>query len=223
MEIGYRLFSREGQKKIDDIYALQKLCSLSDVYLPWSESSLRPSAISTILNEVIVNNRKEIVEFGSGISTFFIAKILREYGGTLCSFEHDKNWLKIITDLLERHDLIQYASLNYAPLAKSRFGLKNCPWYDENVVDAKINNGIDMVIVDGPPAYLPELSLSRYPAVPFCKSRLSQNYCIVLDDIDRYGEKQILEMWERDLNIKFNRNDSLGGIAIGRSESGFTV
>ena len=45
----------------EDILALQYLGPLSQVYLPWSKSAMRPSAITGILNEIIVNNRLCVV------------------------------------------------------------------------------------------------------------------------------------------------------------------
>ncbi|WMW23235.1 class I SAM-dependent methyltransferase [Methanolobus mangrovi] len=179
--------------------------------------------MTTILNEIIINGRKEIVEFGSGISTIYIAKLLKEHGGRLNSFEHDENWVHIITKLLKENNLNKSVSVNFAPLSKSKFCLDNCKWYDENIVRSKIITPVDLIIVDGPPAYLNDLALSRYPAIPCIHSKLSDDYCIILDDIDRSGEEQIIGMWETELGIQFFKSYVKGGIAIGRSKSAFNI
>jgi len=216
-----KLFSKYQQR--EDIYALQKLAPLSNAYIPWSKSSIRPSAMAIILNELLINDRKVIVEFGSGISTIYIAKVLDECGGHIYSFEHDEGWFHFISSQLEKNNLSECVSLTYAPLRKSTYSLKNSLWYDESIVRNKIKNSIDMMIIDGPPAYSKESSLSRYPAVPVLQSRLSKNYCIICDDIVRNGERKIVKMWEKELDIVFSRSYIKGGIAIGRTGPSFTV
>ncbi|MCW3064342.1 MAG: Methyltransferase domain, partial [Solirubrobacterales bacterium] len=62
---------------------------------------------------------------------------------------------------------------------------------------------IDLLLVDGPPAFEPEIALSRYPALPVLAERLAPDATVVLDDIDRPGELAILETWERDCDFRF--------------------
>lgn len=216
--------NKESMKLQEDIYALSQLEPLSSSYTVWSSSSIRPSAMVQILNEIIVNNRKNIVEFGCGITTVYIAKILKQYGGHLYSVEDNKEWINIVLTMLKQNNLEDYVTFVYAPLCKSQFSLENCDWYDENIVQ-KVLKGVDinMVIVDGPPAYLKEIELSRYPAIPILSNQLSDNFCIVLDDIYRNGEKKILKLWEKNLNIDFERHYLRGGIAIARSKQGFNI
>lgn len=42
-------------------------------YLPHSKSSLNYSSINSLLNDVVINNRKNIIEFGGGLSTIYLA------------------------------------------------------------------------------------------------------------------------------------------------------
>ena len=75
--------NKESMKLQEDIYALSQLHPLSSSYAVWSSSSIRPSAMIQILNEIIVGNRSIVVEFGSGLTTVYIAKVLKQFGGHL--------------------------------------------------------------------------------------------------------------------------------------------
>lgn len=216
--------NKESLKVEEDIYALQQLQPLSSDYIVWSSSSIRPSAMVQILNEIIVNNRKEIVEFGCGITTVYMAKILKQYGGHLYSVEDNNEWIAIVSTMLKQSDLLDNVTFIHAPLVKSTYSLENCNWYDENIVKYSLRGiEFDMVIVDGPPAYMKHIALSRYPAIPVLFDRLSDDFCIILDDINRDGENTILALWEKQFNLNFICQYVRGGIAIARSKQGFNI
>lgn len=214
-------YFHELSNRLFDIYYLQQLSPLSHCYVPWSESALRPSALVTILNEIVINNKNNIVECGGGISTIFIARMLRQIGtGHLFTLEHDNNWKNTIRAMLKNEGLLQYVTIIYAPLVKNNFTLYNNDWYDTSKVElVLLDRNIDLLIVDGPPAYKQELQYARYPAVPFFKQYFTDNFTVVLDDINRKGEKAIIKLWEDDLDITFKLVKNKGNIAIGKSGS----
>lgn len=216
--------NKEVMKIQEDIYALSQLQPLSSSYTVWSSSSIRPSAMVQILNEIIVNNRNSIVEFGCGITTVYLAKILKQYGGHLYSVENNSEWIDIVSAMLKQNNLEDYVTFVHAPLCKSTHSLENCDWYNENIVQETLKGiELDMVIVDGPPAYMKHIALSRYPAIPVLWDQLSDDFCIILDDIYRDGEKEILELWEKQFHINFNRQYVRGGIAIAHARQGFNI
>jgi predicted O-methyltransferase YrrM len=59
--------------------------------MPWPGSAIAPSALRTILNEIEINSRNIIVEFGCGISTLYIAKVLKNTEGHITTIENDAN------------------------------------------------------------------------------------------------------------------------------------
>jgi hypothetical protein len=59
--------------------------------------------------------------------------------------------------------------------------------------------------------------------VPFFKDSLSPNYTIVLDDINRLGEQEIVERWEGELGIRFQSRFLDGTIALGRQKAAFVI
>jgi hypothetical protein len=208
----------------EDILALQYLAPLSQVYLPWSQSAMRPSAIVGVLNEIIVNNRLCVVECGGGISTNYIARMMKNRGGHLYTIEHDAIWAEHITEFLEAENLQKFVTVICAPLKECDISLDASYWYDEHIIAKVLSEDmIDLIVVDGPPAYQRDQELSRYPALPKFKKYLKEDFCIILDDIDRLGEKKILKMWEKDFGIIFEKRYINGNVAIGRSGESFTV
>jgi hypothetical protein len=97
-------------------------------------------------------------------------------------------------------------------------------WYEQDSIRAATaGQRIDLLIVDGPPARQPGRNHSRYPAVPFFAAMLSDDYAIILDDIDRPAEREIVKCWERHLDITFERRYVAGGVAIGRPGAAFNI
>jgi hypothetical protein len=208
-----------------DILASQYLQPLSNSYLPWSQSAIHPSGLVAILNEITMNNRSTIVECGGGISTFYIGRLLKNRGGHLYTIESDKEWCNILIKQIEKEKFSDYVSVIHAPLADTILGISNQnQWYETNQIKEKLfNKKIELLIIDGPPAYRKEIQYSRYPAVPFFKDYLAKDYAIILDDINRDGEQLIVSKWEKILGIKFELRFQHGNIAIGRSRPSLTI
>lgn len=171
-------------------------------YLPQTDMAMSPTTICHILNEIIVNRRKSIIEFGSGNSTILIAKLIAASNGRIKFFsvESDKDWINVLRDDLRKKGLLSYVELIYAPIKEQVLSERNSvPWYETSFLDRELNGKrFDLVIVDGPQGSL--CPLSRYPAIPFLKNYLEEEYCIFLDDYYREDEKQILRKWLKMLN-----------------------
>jgi predicted O-methyltransferase YrrM len=170
----------------------------------------------TILNELQINQRKTVVEFRSGLSTIYMAKVLEARGGSLTSIEHDPGWAEIVRQWIAHSRLEPVARIVVAPLAPCHYSLDNNPWYDQaKVAEAIAHLAIDCVLVDGPPAHTPGRSRARYPAFEAVEGRLSDRYVIFLDDIGRGGEQEILARWSARAGISFEMMPARGGIARG--------
>ncbi len=200
-----------------DILAAHYLAPLSTSYLPWSTSAMRPSGLVQVLNNIFINNYSLVVECGSGISTFYIARLLSSRGGHLYTIEHDKKWFKFVQNGLEKEGLSHLVTLIYAPLKLTDLAIKNIHWYDTEAIEESLSpdNKIDLLLVDGPPAYEEHLKYSRYPAIPYFLSQLNTNFTIILDDVNRSGEQEIIKRWQEILNIDFEIGE--GDIAIARN------
>lgn len=170
--------------------------------------SMNVYGLAFIKNEIVLNKRVNLLEFGSGLSTIFMAMVVKKYGidAKVTSVESDIAWADRINGCASRMQLSSIVNIIHAPLIKdSSVGLNN-QWYDQTILSEKIIalSGFDMVVIDGPPAYRDDIALSRFMAVPFIMKFLGPNFSIFLDDADRSGEMRVLEMWKQQFNLVFN-------------------
>jgi hypothetical protein len=218
---------RYPARELSDLRAASVLAPLSDAFAPWSPISMRPAGVLTILNEIVTNDRIRIVECGGGISTLYIARLLRQRArGHLCTVEDDAEWAALLRAQLESEQTSDHVSVLHADLVPTSltFDGQQGRWYDEEKLRQSIfGEPIDLLIVDGPAGQTAERRHARYPAVPHFRSLLTDDYALILDDIHRRGEQEILERWERELGVDFERRFSAGRIAIAHSRPSFAV
>lgn len=184
---------------------------------------MRPDGLAVVCNDIIVNGRRRIVELGSGVSTVVLARLLnrrRPRGDwRLVAVEHDTAWVQRVTDELDRAGIADHVTVVHAPLVPHRFAAGDLRWYDEAAVAAGLDaalagNRIDLLVVDGPPAYVPGFGLARYPALPVLRRHLAPGATIVLDDVERPGEQEVMRRWERETGLSFERVPEPAGVAI---------
>lgn len=185
---------------------------------------MRPAALCCVLNEIIVHQRKRLVEFGAGISTIYIAHVLRDTGGRITSFEHDERWRDLVERYLAKYQLQDVVNLVHAPLAPCADALGGCQWYDRRIVLSHLKDvTVDGVIVDGPPASSAGLELSRYPALPVLRESLAESFFVFLDDIGRQGEREIFDRWQTLLNLSGTAELVYGNYGIIRRGNQFAT
>ena len=210
-----RLIARSFGKPFDT-YALQLLDFRQNEALPWTSSAPRPGLLSCLINDVKINRRRTIVEFGSGVSTLVIARALEPEQQSLISFEHDPEWAKRVAEQLDRVNLADCCSVVHAPLKACPHSIDGSAWYDTDIIRDTVGSlAVDVVVCDGPPAYSAGHRMSRYPAVPVIREFLSDRYAIYLDDIDRSGERDIVKRWSDLLQIPFSNQLLRGSFAVG--------
>lgn len=124
-----------------------------------------------------------IVECGSGRSTVVLADTARPYGGRIVALEHDSRYAAETRALLVEHSVEETATVRDAPLERD--------WYARSTWDDL--HGIGMLLVDGPPGHV--APLARKPALTLLRDRLLPGCVVVLDDVDRPDEQQIMADW----------------------------
>jgi len=199
-----RLSAAHGE--LQDLAAWHSLAPLATNYLPWTEGALRPGALVAILNDICLSKRELIVECGSGISTIFIARLLKEREkGRLVSLEHDCRWADFVNNQIAKEGLSERAQVVLAVLEDCSLSNFSSAWYQEDSIRAAVKpRFIDMLIVDGPPAFEEGQEFSRYPALPLLKDLLSDDCIVVVDDIDRPAEREILKRWSDETAFAFH-------------------
>lgn len=208
----------------DDAYALQIIHKLFPefCYLPFTPFSLNPYTIVHILNDILFNNRAQIVEFGSGISTIIIARFIKvnKLNTKILSIDNNKDWQEIISKEVKKYNCEENLTLVHAEIDKhNNAELKaydNEFWYNYEKVKIAINNldnEIDLVVVDGPSTGTS--TYVRYSALPILKTKLSKSSCIFLDDIRRPSEREIITKWNTIINGNLRFEKMYGIITLG--------
>lgn len=213
--------SHLNMQKMDDTYSVGLLQPLLQGYpfVPITGSSLRPFCLNHMLNDVMVNQRRNIIEFGSGISTIILGRLIKKnkLTATILSIEHNAEWAALMRKSLQAEGLDGIVNIVCAPLKPCNLALHGNDWYDLDVLEPMTNNKkFDMVIIDGPPAWEPSKSMARYPAFPYMREKLSDNYGVYLDDTNREGEETIIGMWEEKYGVEF----TITGVTLGYSYGG---
>jgi predicted O-methyltransferase YrrM len=208
-----------------DEAARAALAALGGPYLPWSSGAMRPAGLVAVCNDIVLNGRRRVVELGSGVSTVLLARLLTQRpphdGFRMAAVEHDPGWARWVSDQLDRERIGGDVVVIHAPLLDHALAERGMQWYDEAAVaaglDAALRGGlIDFLLVDGPPAYAAGHGLARYPALPALHDRLAPGATVILDDVERPGEKEVLRRWERETGLEFHRRAEHAGVAVAR-------
>lgn len=205
-----------------DNYALTLLRPYDFPYLPWTAAAIRPASLCALLNEVLINRRTTLVEFGAGISTLYLAKAMKHNQGTLVSFEHDREWRDSISATASEQGLGEFVDIVYAPLHECDSAVDGCLWYDTAIVRELLKGRVvDGVVVDGPPANSPSLQMARLPALSIVREYLGESFFLYLDDISRVGESRVFERWQEALQMTGTTEVIAGDFGILRKGSRF--
>lgn len=171
--------------------AMQQLLSLLKFSAPipptrsWAAS---PDLLLTLAQLVRTYEPKLVVELGSGVSTLVVAKAGAK---RVISIDNSKEFAGKTREMLKEHK-VRGVEIRIAQLKAHISGVD---WYDTALI--KDLKRIDLLIVDGPPGSKnPE---SRMPARPEFISKLSPRAIIVIDDVNREGERKLAESFAKAL------------------------
>jgi hypothetical protein len=197
-----------------DMHAMQALRPLlGESYLPFSSASMRPAALALLANEIVLHDRRRMLELGCGLSTIVLGRLLSSRGGRVITVEHEVEWARYLRGLIAGEGLEDTVTLVEAPLVPAPVGQHD--WYDLDVISGAVSGfAYDLLLVDGPPAWRTGHELARSPALPLLIEHAADAFTVALDDAVRAGERKIVEAWERECGIKLTIYSGQG-IAIG--------
>ena len=171
--------------------AMQQLLSLLKFSAPvpptrsWAAS---PDLLLTLAQLVRKHNPKLVVELGSGVSTLVVAKAGAK---KVISIDNSGEFADKTREVLKEHK-VRGVEIRVAQLKAHISGVE---WYDTAVI--KDLKRIDLLIVDGPPGSKnPE---ARMPARAEFIAKLSPKAIIVIDDVNREGERKLAESFAKAL------------------------
>jgi len=152
-----------------------------------------------------------------------LARLLRQLSATgerrLAAVEHDGGWGGWVVGQLAHEGVGDQVMVIDAPLRTQTAADGGWTWYDVAAVDAGLDAAmggdvIDLLVVDGPPAFAAGLALARHPALPVLWDRLAPGATVVLDDVERPGEQEVLRRWEAEFGLVFRREERNAGVAV---------
>lgn len=133
-----------------------------------------------------------VVEYGSGVSTLVIAAALKRLGGSrrFVSYDHHAGFAEQTRRRLAELGLS--ADVRAVPLTDSAAQGYPGKFY----ASADLPGEIDLLVIDGPPAWL--TAGTRGAAAPVAFPMLAAGGLVVLDDADRDGERENARRWATD-------------------------
>jgi predicted O-methyltransferase YrrM len=142
---------------------------------------------------VLEHRPRVVVDLGSGQSSVWMAAAMRTagYDGRVIGVDHDETFAEGTRELARRQSVADWLTVIHAPLREQVIGGRAVRWYD---LDALADlEGIDLLCIDGPPGQ--GTTQARWPALPALHDRLSTRAVVVLDDMIRRDEQEILDDW----------------------------
>lgn len=131
-------------------------------------------------------NPKEIIEFGLGQSSKMIHQYSNYYHVNAVTFEHDKKWI----DFFNKSRSGEYdINIHVTDLETITYnGLESLTYkgYKDFVKDKKY----DLIVVDGP---FGTVNYSRPQVIDLVSNNLMNDFCLIIDDAERNGEKNTIE------------------------------
>ena len=171
--------------------AMQQLLALLKLNAPipptrsWAAS---PDLLLTIADLVRTHKPKLVVELGSGVSTLIVAK---SGAKKVISIDNSEEFAGKTRALLKAHG-VRGVEVRVAPLTPHASGID---WYETtNLANLK---KIDLLIVDGPPGS--KNPNARKPAYAELINKLSPRAIIVIDDVNRDGERELAQSFAKAL------------------------
>lgn len=136
---------------------------------------------------------RTVVDLGSGQSSVWMAAAMRTagYDGRVFGVDHDEAFAEGTRALARRQGVEDWLTVVDAPLREQEIGGKTVRWYDLDALSGI--QDIDLLSIDGPPGQ--GTSHARWPALPALYDRLAPGAVVVLDDMIRRDEQEILEDW----------------------------
>lgn len=160
----------------------------------WAASA---DVVSLLVGDLLRIRPRLVVECGSGVSTLWTALAIEHHRleCRVVSLDHDPYFAEQTRATLRAHGVDRHVEVRDAPLVPAGVPGHDTAWYNrEQIADL---HDIGLLFVDGPPDDTGPLV--RFPAIPLLKERLAATATVVLDDLIRAGEKEVVARWRLQL------------------------
>jgi len=177
--------SYRQSEALQQLFALLKFSAPIPPTRSWAAS---PDLLLTIADLVRTRKPRLVVELGSGVSTLIVAKAGAR---NVISIDNSAEFAEKTREMLKAHK-VRGVDVRVAPLKAHASGVD---WYD--TAKLKDLKSIDLLIIDGPPGSKnPD---ARKPALKELLNKLSSKAVVVIDDVNRSGEREMAEAFDKAL------------------------
>ncbi len=182
------------QQAMLNLFALAPVRDVVPTMGGWAASA---DVVALLVSELLRIRPSLVVECGSGVSTLWLALAIDQHGldCRIVSLDHDPHFAEQTRRSLRSHGVERHVEVRDAPLVSSDLPGHTTAWYDRSALNGL--EDIGLVFVDGPPDATGPLV--RYPAVPLLAPLLAPTATVVLDDLIRPGEKEVVARWRLQL------------------------
>jgi predicted O-methyltransferase YrrM len=181
----------EKARELNNALALTQMGFRFPLFLSgWSIDSFVGKAL---VQHIMEEKPRLVLELGSGSSTLLIARSLELMDGNPCehiAVDHEPRFLDITRRQLELNNLAHRVHFWLCPLGHVP-GTDRL-WY-QGLAEKLEGKTIDLLLVDGPPGSLQRDS--RFPALPMLARFISDRCIVILDDAAREDEQSIAKRW----------------------------
>jgi Methyltransferase domain len=175
--------------------------------------SMGIDSIQIILDFILENRPKNIVELGSGLSTVVFSGLIDNFleETSLISIDGESKYQEELIPFLNQFKNYkeQKVKLFEGKLTDIKIDNMNFKWFNPEVIQS-LPKIIDLLIVDGPQYYLNDIA--RFPAYELLKPKLAKNCVIFLDDGFRDQEQKIKKMWNKSNKFNIEEYNCLEGL-----------
>lgn len=155
----------------------------------WALSASGLLALTDVVRET---DAELVLECGSGTSTLWLAYAMQRQGaGRVIALEHLPEYAERTRAMIHAHGLDKFAEVRLSPLIRRSTPRGEFLWYDFDM--ASLAQPIGVLLVDGPPGDMGPHA--RYPAIPLLVEHLATDAHILMDDVNRRDEREVLELW----------------------------
>lgn len=181
-------------RQVEALHGLYAELGLKNSLPPMRGWAASPDFLMELVSHARAARPRRVVECSSGISTLVLARCMQlNGGGKVVSLEHDPVYAARTREQLARLGLSGWAEVIDAPLRRQQWHGAAWHWYALDALPGAVPDGIDMLVIDGPPQSTG--ALARYPAGPALFGRLNGGAGVFVDDASRPDEQAMLARW----------------------------
>ncbi|MCB2220102.1 MAG: class I SAM-dependent methyltransferase [Bacteroidetes bacterium] len=179
-------------RQIESLLALNKITEFRSIMPPFRGWAISPDFGVLIMKSILDQKPVYILECGCGVSSLLAGYALQQNKkGKMWSLEHQTVYAIKTREELKAHGINKFVEVVDAELVTVDIKGEDWQWYDLKHVPEDLK--FDLVIVDGPPAFIHEKS--RFPTLFLLDHMIKPGGIVLIDDCKRAPDNLVVNDW----------------------------